>query len=37
MEDLFTMAMEKTPDTAAPLADRMRARTLMNSSGKSIS
>ena len=28
MEDLFTMAMEKTPDAAAPLADRMRARTL---------
>ena len=28
MEDLFTMAMEKKPDTAAPLADRMRARTL---------
>ncbi|MDY2834415.1 MAG: AAA family ATPase, partial [Candidatus Aphodomonas sp.] len=28
MQDLFTMAMEKKPDAAAPLADRMRARTL---------
>lgn len=28
MEDLFTMAMEKATDAAAPLADRMRARTL---------
>ena len=27
MQDLFTMAMEKKPDAAAPLADRMRALT----------
>ena len=28
MQDLFTMAMEKKPDAAAPLADRMRPKTL---------